>query len=385
MNESKENIKGKIQNVFTKLRSELNDREEELLQETDEICNKLYCTESIVKEGEKLPDKTKLLLEKAQDINKVYDQNNTSLFINGCINVESNIKTIIELNENIKKCNNSINQNIYFNEEKEEMNKFTRNIKRFGKIYFNKFEEKTIEAMPVEGDIKIKVNDFVILSRASVAQNRNIIKKIMMKSLIEYVENKRLFKYFKKWKNEEITDNKIKKILKKNIVKRNIINLQNKIIKEILKENTLEEEERKPIEKPDEEGVEEKEVKLKTEYIPKIEIFGKGKEKPNEILVVRDKKEEETEPKCEEKPEENEMESKYEEKPKEEEVESKYEEKPVESKCEEKPKEEEMKPKCEEKPKEEEVESKYEEKPEEEEVKLKCEEIPKIKIIVKNK
>ena len=79
-----------------------------VLQETDEICNEIYCTESIVKEGEKLPDKTKLLLEKAQDINKVYDKNNTSLFINGCINVENNIKTIIELNENIKKCNNSI-------------------------------------------------------------------------------------------------------------------------------------------------------------------------------------------------------------------------------------------------------------------------------------
>lgn len=114
MNESKENIKGKIQNVFTKLRSELNDREEELLQETDEICNEIYCTESIVKEGEKLPDKTKLLLEKAQDINKVYDKNNTSLFINGCINVENNIKTIIELNENIKKCNNSIKSKYIF-------------------------------------------------------------------------------------------------------------------------------------------------------------------------------------------------------------------------------------------------------------------------------
>ena len=167
-----------------------------VLQETDKICNEIYCTESIVKEGEKLPDKTKLLLEKAQDINKVYDQNNTSLFINGCINVENNIKTIIKLNENIRKCNNSIDQNIYFNEEKEEINKFTRNIKRFGKIYFNKFKEKTIETMPVEEDIIIKVNDLSVLSQASVSQCRNILKNIIIKSLVEDAENKILFKYF---------------------------------------------------------------------------------------------------------------------------------------------------------------------------------------------
>ena len=202
MNERKETIKGKIQNVFTKLKSELNDREEELLQETDEICNKIYCTESIVEEGKQLPAKTKFLLEKAQDINKVYDKDNSSLFINGCINVENNIKNIIEINENIKKCNNSINENIYFIEEEEEINKFSQNIKKFGKIYFNKFEEidfdaKTIKKMPFEGDIKIKVDDVVVLSQSSVDQNRNIIKKIIIKSLIEDIENNRLSKYFK--------------------------------------------------------------------------------------------------------------------------------------------------------------------------------------------
>ena len=52
MNESKQEIKTKIKKVFTKLRNELNDREEKLYLETDEICKNIYCTEEIVKEGE---------------------------------------------------------------------------------------------------------------------------------------------------------------------------------------------------------------------------------------------------------------------------------------------------------------------------------------------
>ena len=54
INEKKENIKTKIQSVFTKLRNELNNREDKLLLEADEILNKIYCHENIIKEGVKL-------------------------------------------------------------------------------------------------------------------------------------------------------------------------------------------------------------------------------------------------------------------------------------------------------------------------------------------
>ena len=63
-NEKKENIKTKIQSVFTKLRNELNNREDKLLLEADEIFNRIYCHENIIKEGVKLPEKIKILLVK---------------------------------------------------------------------------------------------------------------------------------------------------------------------------------------------------------------------------------------------------------------------------------------------------------------------------------
>ena len=56
---SKEELITNIQKTFTKLRSTLNDREEELLQEVD---NKyaLYFNENIIKDCDKLPNKIKI-------------------------------------------------------------------------------------------------------------------------------------------------------------------------------------------------------------------------------------------------------------------------------------------------------------------------------------
>ena len=69
----------------------------------------IYCSENIIKDYEKLPEKIKILLDKAENINKDEKDNKLSLFINVCINIENNIKNIMEMNENIKKCKNSIN------------------------------------------------------------------------------------------------------------------------------------------------------------------------------------------------------------------------------------------------------------------------------------
>ena len=54
INESKEELKQKIQKVFTRMRNELNNREDFLLLEVDNICNKIYFKEEIIKESEKL-------------------------------------------------------------------------------------------------------------------------------------------------------------------------------------------------------------------------------------------------------------------------------------------------------------------------------------------
>ena len=62
INEKKEEIKMVIEKIFTKIRSELNDREDKLLLELDKLFKEKYCDEAIIKEGEKLPNKIKYSL-----------------------------------------------------------------------------------------------------------------------------------------------------------------------------------------------------------------------------------------------------------------------------------------------------------------------------------
>ena len=94
-----------------------------------------------MKESEKLPNKIKLSLEKVCVIDKEYNDNNLSLFISDCINIENNIKEINTIKEKIDKCNDLDNFKITFIEENgEEVNKLLENIKEFG-CFDNIFKE----------------------------------------------------------------------------------------------------------------------------------------------------------------------------------------------------------------------------------------------------
>ena len=58
-NENKDNIKLKIQKIFTKIRNILNNREDELLLEVDNQFDNLYIKENSMRNIEKLPNKKK--------------------------------------------------------------------------------------------------------------------------------------------------------------------------------------------------------------------------------------------------------------------------------------------------------------------------------------
>jgi hypothetical protein len=70
INEDKENLKKKIQEVFTKLRNEINNREDILLMDVDKKFNDLFFKEDLIKEGDKLPNKIKNSLTKGKFINE---------------------------------------------------------------------------------------------------------------------------------------------------------------------------------------------------------------------------------------------------------------------------------------------------------------------------
>ena len=162
----KENLKLEIQNIFTKIRNTLNDREDELLLEVDNLFNDKYFNEDIIKKGDKLPKKIKLSLEKGKLIDKEWDNNNLNSYINDCINIENNIKDINIINENINKCNINNKIKIKFTPNNIQLDSFLEKIKVFGKICFNKYSFR-------ECPINIKENRKYIIT----GDNKNILTK----------------------------------------------------------------------------------------------------------------------------------------------------------------------------------------------------------------
>ena len=137
VNESKEQLKLNIQKVFTKIRNAINEREDELLKEVDNQYNKIFCKEDIIKEGEKLPDKIKMFIEKGKAINNEWNDNKKLVqLIYDCINLEDNIKKINLINENIKKCNMNKEEIIEFSSN-EIIDDFINEIKTFGELSLN--------------------------------------------------------------------------------------------------------------------------------------------------------------------------------------------------------------------------------------------------------
>jgi hypothetical protein len=140
--EKKEEIKLTIQKVFTKIRTELNNKENLLLSEIDDLYDNTFFKEDIMKEIEKLPNKIKLTLEfdyekenKDDSENNINKEVNIISLLNDCISVENYIKEIKLMNEKIKKHKNLDNLQIDFiyNDETiiEEINNFgffSRNI-----------------------------------------------------------------------------------------------------------------------------------------------------------------------------------------------------------------------------------------------------------------
>ena len=138
INENKEELKLKIQKIFTQIRNALNNREDELLLEVDKTFDNIYFKEEIIKVGENLPNKIKASVEESELLDKEYNENKLSLFINNCLNIENNIKKINNIEESIKKYNDSVNIKLRFYPEHEKnINEFLDVIKNFGKINKN--------------------------------------------------------------------------------------------------------------------------------------------------------------------------------------------------------------------------------------------------------
>ena len=220
INKSKEELKLYVQKIFTKIRSAINEREDELLLEIDNKYNDNFCREDIIEESIKLPNKIKKSLEKGKISDDDWNNNNKlSSLINNCINIENNIKNINYINDNIKNTKKLNDIKIHFNPKEESINGFIQNIKKFGEINVilqNYFEDslilknkdnnkKLIELI----SNRIKINNTKLIYRASKdeLEFKNIIDKLNNKSNLIFIYltgNERIFGNYLQTKLENL-------------------------------------------------------------------------------------------------------------------------------------------------------------------------------------
>ena len=194
INEKKEDLKLKVQKIFTKIRNELNNREDELLLQIEQKYEEFYIKEEKIKEIEKLPIKIKASIEKGNLIvNKEWDNDDKlNIIINDCINIENNIRNIDKINNSIIKFNGETNI-IFYPTEENMIISFLESINKFGEICI---EGEFLSHSKIINNNK---EDIKSIQKWINPENKNIMSELLY-SLSNNGENKSKF--------HELCDNK---------------------------------------------------------------------------------------------------------------------------------------------------------------------------------
>jgi len=161
INKNKEKLKSKIQLTFTKMRNEINKREDELLLEIDKKFDELFFDERIVKESEKLHHEIKIYLEKGKKINDEWeDKEKLSSIINDCNSIENLINDVNNINDIIKNCKEKQKYEVKLKPNEDELEEYLKGIKDFGEIYYNEkvLKEENDKEKEIEEEKKKKKN-----------------------------------------------------------------------------------------------------------------------------------------------------------------------------------------------------------------------------------
>ena len=214
VNESKEKLKLDIQKIFTKIRCELNDREDSLLLEVDNYYDNNFCNEDIIKKSDKLPIKIKTSLEKGKLIENEWkdDDNKLNILINDCINIENNLKDINAINDAIKKYNGNNKINYLY---QADVDNIINKVKNFGYLTDFDIDSKIIQNCDewnkflslVYNYIKVKNSNLLYRSSRDGLNYLNIVNKINNKSNLIFLyltDNDRIFGAYIKTKLENI-------------------------------------------------------------------------------------------------------------------------------------------------------------------------------------
>lgn len=139
IDKNKNNIKLEIQKIFTKIRTELSNREDQLLLEVDQIFEKEFQIKNMdrVLKEKKFPDKIKAYLDKGKIAENNWEKNeNKNFLIYDCINIENTIYKINDMNTNLQKSQKQ-NKKLNFYSQLDEIISLIKNFgtfKNFKKI-----------------------------------------------------------------------------------------------------------------------------------------------------------------------------------------------------------------------------------------------------------
>ena len=182
INNKKEEMKLKIQKIFTKFRNELNNREDELLLMIDNKFNNSFIKEDNIKNFEKLPIQITKVLEEIKLIDKDWEINKLNYFLNYCNSIENNINNIKKENESLQSSILSKIYSIYYNPKESEVNEIVEKIKSLGDIYYE-FEFKAPEKeLNKEKEYAISGDKNNIVTKLST--NPSVIR-ILTKNILE--------------------------------------------------------------------------------------------------------------------------------------------------------------------------------------------------------
>ena len=134
IDKDKDDLKLTVQKIFTRIRTAINYREDELLNEIDKIFQKNFFDENLLKEGEILPNKIKSSMNRIKSMKDEWDDINLGNYINNCIIIENDIEKINNINQQINKCIVNDTSKILFFPNENNINNILDKIKAFGKI-----------------------------------------------------------------------------------------------------------------------------------------------------------------------------------------------------------------------------------------------------------
>ena len=177
--EEKEKSKLEIQNIFTKIRTALNDKEDKLLIEIDKKFQNVLINDEIIKESKNFFNKVKISIDKGKIIEKEWNINPLSSIINDCINIENNINEIHKINDIIKKYDSNDTKDIKFSISEIDINNVLSSIKEIELNNSTNIKWKT-------GPNYILSNDDLIATKNSggYKYNCNILGNILPKNRI---------------------------------------------------------------------------------------------------------------------------------------------------------------------------------------------------------